>query len=59
VAILVVAGISTKDIAQRMYLSPRTIENHLHRAYIKLGVTDRATLAAALAPEGADLASTA
>ena len=47
---LVVAGSSTKEIAERMYLSPRTVENHLHHAYVKLGVTDRATLAAALAP---------
>ena len=53
VAILVVAGTSTKEIAERMYLSPRTIENHLHHAYIKLGVTDRAALAEALAPDGA------
>jgi DNA-binding NarL/FixJ family response regulator len=53
VVTLVVAGNSTKEIAQRMYLSPRTVENHLHHAYVKLGVTDRATLAAALAPDGA------
>ncbi len=53
VATLVVAGHSTKEIAGRMYLSPRTVENHLHHAYVKLGVTDRAALAAALAPDGA------
>ncbi len=57
VAALVAAGTSTKEIAARMYLSPRTVENHLHRAYIKLGVTDRAALAAALAPESAAPAS--
>ena len=42
------AGRSSKDIAERMYLSPRTVENHLDRGYIKLGVTDRDGLAAAL-----------
>ncbi|HEY6474854.1 MAG TPA: LuxR C-terminal-related transcriptional regulator [Acidimicrobiales bacterium] len=52
VAALVVAGNSTKEIAARLYLSPRTVENHLHRAYTKLGVADRAALAGALAPEG-------
>jgi DNA-binding NarL/FixJ family response regulator len=57
VAALVAAGTSTKEIAARMYLSPRTVENHLHRAYTKLGVTDRAALAAALAPESAAPAS--
>jgi DNA-binding CsgD family transcriptional regulator len=52
VAALVVAGNSTREIARRLYLSPRTVENHLHHAYIKLGVADRAALAAALAPDG-------
>jgi DNA-binding CsgD family transcriptional regulator/tetratricopeptide (TPR) repeat protein len=42
------AGNSTKEIAARMYLSPRTVENHLYHAYIKLGVTDRDQLATAL-----------
>jgi DNA-binding NarL/FixJ family response regulator len=50
IATLAAAGRSSKEIAERIYLSPRTVENHLHRAYIKLGVTDRAALAAALAP---------
>ena len=30
-----------KEIAQQLNLSPRTVQNHLHRAYDKLGVSDR------------------
>lgn len=30
-----------KEIAQRLNLSPRTVQNHLHRVYEKLGVSDR------------------
>ncbi|HEY1071764.1 helix-turn-helix transcriptional regulator [Brevundimonas sp.] len=30
-----------KEIAQKLGLSPRTVQNHLHRAYEKLGVSDR------------------
>lgn len=30
-----------KEIAQHLGLSPRTVQNHLHRAYEKLGVSDR------------------
>ncbi|MGH7025866.1 response regulator transcription factor [Brevundimonas sp.] len=30
-----------KEIAQQLDLSPRTVQNHLHRAYEKLGVSDR------------------
>jgi DNA-binding CsgD family transcriptional regulator len=50
IATLAAAGHATKEMAARMYLSPRTVENHLYHAYIKLGVTDRAGLAAALTP---------
>ena len=50
VATLAATGRPTKEIAERMHVSPRTVENHLHHAYIKLGVTDRSALAAALAP---------
>jgi DNA-binding NarL/FixJ family response regulator len=50
VATLAARGRSSKEIADGLHLSPRTVENHLHHAYIKLGVTDRAGLAEALAP---------
>lgn len=30
-----------KEIALQLNLSPRTVQNHLHRAYEKLGVSDR------------------
>lgn len=49
VALLAAAGRSSKEIAERMFLSPRTVENHLYHAYVKLGVTDRSELADALA----------
>jgi DNA-binding NarL/FixJ family response regulator len=48
IAIFAADGWSTKEIAEKVYLSARTVENHLYRAYVKLGVTDRAGLAAAL-----------
>lgn len=34
-------GLEDKEIAARLGISPRTVGNHLHRAYGKLGVSDR------------------
>jgi DNA-binding NarL/FixJ family response regulator len=45
---LAASGISNREIAQRLVVSVRTVENHLYRASTKLGTTDRAALAALL-----------
>jgi DNA-binding CsgD family transcriptional regulator/tetratricopeptide (TPR) repeat protein len=41
VAALAAAGMSNRDIADRLVVSVRTVENHLHRIYHKLGITAR------------------
>lgn len=46
VASLAATGLSNQDIADRLILSRRTVANHLHHVYAKLGVADRASLAA-------------
>lgn len=48
IAWLAAAGVSSKGIADELYLSARTIDNHLRRVYAKLGVGGRGQLAAAL-----------
>ena len=45
---LAAAGASSPDIAAKLYLSVRTVNNHLQRAYTKLGVSNRRELAATL-----------
>lgn len=41
-------GLSNRDIAQKLCLSVRTIENRLQRVYLELGVTGRGQLRDAL-----------
>jgi DNA-binding CsgD family transcriptional regulator len=48
IVLLAATGMASKDIADRLYLSVRTVNNHLQHAYAKLGVTSRAGLAQAL-----------
>jgi DNA-binding CsgD family transcriptional regulator len=41
-------GMTNRDIADRLYLSPRTVGSHLYRIFPKLGITERTQLAVAL-----------
>jgi DNA-binding CsgD family transcriptional regulator len=46
IARLVVGGASTRDVAAKLFISPRTIEAHLSTIFRKLGVRNRGELAA-------------
>jgi DNA-binding CsgD family transcriptional regulator len=48
VALLAARGRSSREIADTLYLSTRTVETHLARVYRKLGISTRSGLAAAL-----------
>jgi DNA-binding CsgD family transcriptional regulator len=49
----VAAGMTNREIAATLFLSEKTVENHLSRIYKKLDVHSRAALAAIAAREGA------
>lgn len=48
VAELAAQGHSSREIAGRLYLSVRTVDNHLYRCYSKLGIASRDELAVVL-----------
>lgn len=48
IAGLAAQGLSSQHIAERLVLSVRTVDNHLHRAYAKLGISSRTQLTTAL-----------
>ena len=39
-------GLSNREVAARLFVSPRTIEFHLHNIFTKLGISSRNELAA-------------
>lgn len=49
VASLLADGRTTREAAAALFLSPKTVEYHLRKAYVKLGINSREALADALA----------
>jgi DNA-binding NarL/FixJ family response regulator len=45
IARFLAAGLSNKQIARKINIADGTVKIHLHRAYQKLGIANRATLA--------------
>jgi DNA-binding NarL/FixJ family response regulator len=54
IARLAAAGMSNKEIGERLFLSHRTVGSHLYQIFPKLGITSRAALRDALAGYDAD-----
>jgi ATP/maltotriose-dependent transcriptional regulator MalT len=48
IAQLAAAGLSNREIGQRLYLSHRTVGSHLYRIFPKLGISSRSELAGVL-----------
>ena len=48
VAQLAIDGRTNRDIAQELFVTPKTVENHLGRVYMKLGISSRRELAGSL-----------
>ena len=46
IALVVTEGVSNREIAERLYMSDRTVEVHLTRIFRKVGVRGRAQLIA-------------
>jgi DNA-binding CsgD family transcriptional regulator len=57
IASLVAGGASNRDVAAQIFVSPKTVEYHLRKVFLKLGVASRVELARtplALAGQGSD-----
>jgi DNA-binding CsgD family transcriptional regulator len=48
VARLIALGLATKEVAQRLGISPHTARHHAERVFVKLGVNNRCGVAALL-----------
>jgi DNA-binding NarL/FixJ family response regulator len=57
VAALASRGLSNREIAERLYVSVRTVESHLANAFTKLGINRRSQLPEALGRESPHLPS--
>jgi len=54
IARMAATGMTNPEIAQQLYLSPRTVSSHLYRLFPKLGITSRSQLAGAIAAAAED-----
>jgi DNA-binding CsgD family transcriptional regulator len=54
IARLAAAGLTNREIGERLYLSRRTVSTHLYRIFPKLGVSSRADLGAVIGPSTTD-----
>lgn len=53
IARLAAAGLSNKEIGERLFMSHRTVASHLYKMFPKLGITSRAALGQVLPPRNA------
>ena len=52
IARLVATGLTNAEVAERLFISPRTVTTHLDRMYVLLGLSSRAALTRYLADTG-------
>jgi len=52
IAELAATGLTNKQVAEQAFVSPKTVEANLARAYRKLGISSRAELGARMASHG-------
>jgi DNA-binding CsgD family transcriptional regulator len=51
IAALAAGGLTSREVAERLVVSVRTVDNHLQRVYRKLGVSRRGELSRLLTVE--------
>ncbi|MFJ5221942.1 ATP-binding protein [Streptomyces sp. NPDC088400] len=54
---LAALGLTNREVAEKLYLSPRTVASHLYRAFPKLGITVRSQLRDVVEAVNTDTAS--